>query len=405
MATPSSRDDDILGPSTPDAEDSAWGLDPYDDAGLDASGDAELGEFFEKAHGTNSHGGRYEQVSALSALSAQMDSYRPLPPEEQARRIAAYNTGLLAAAELEAGGRMSRRRRAELEQQAAAMEAAQTELVGSMFRLVLVIARELAGRRYGRERSLDMLPDLVAAANLALVEAVGTFDPSRGPAFSVYAGRVVRQQVRSSLSHTRLINVPVSWLRLRRLATTLLPELTSALGRPPLVSEIQDALRKQSMEWAAKRLTPEQLKLPEAQRQRLMHAKLRKQGTFGAIDNYEEVMMATQPFSNLDAPLTSDGSATLGDMLTGDGGGETFDAVELDALRTSLFTALAELPERDREIVLYRFGFADGEQWTYARLAPRYGISAERVRQIERAALDRLRGPGFEMLDGFLPGT
>ena len=398
MATPSSHDE----PLHPDlvAPTGALGEDPFADAGLDDSEDAELVELMSRVKGYDSG---HEKVSSLSALSAQLDRYRPLPPPEQDRLVAIYNNGMVSAAELAAGGRVSGRRRSHLEQLVRDGDEAQTELIGSMFRLVLVISRELASRRYGRERSLDMLPDLVGAANLSLVEAVAKYDPDRGPAFSVYAGRVVRERVRAALTNTGLINIPTSWLRVRRLATIIVPELTMKFGRSPDIEEIQDALREQSMAWAADHLTDAQKKLPVDQRIELMKAKLVKQGMIGAIDRYEEVMTTTQAMWNLDAPVGSDGSARLGDLVADTSSDTMFDPAELDALRTNLFHALSSLPDRDREIVLFRFGFVDGEQWTYAKLAPRYKISAERVRQIERAALDRLRGPGFEMLDGFLP--
>lgn len=380
-----------------------WVDDPFADPGLDDSGDEQLAELFAKAN-TAAAGNRHH-LSALSALSAQMDGYRPLSPAEQAERIAAYNDGLAAAARLAAGGRMSGSARDRLERAVDAGERAQTELVGSMFRLVLVIARELASNRYGRERSLDVLPDIVADANLALVEAVSKYDPGRGPAFSVYAGRVIRERVRASLGKSGLIDIPASWLRVRRLATTLAPELTVKLGRAPSTEEMQAGLRAQCMAWAADHLTDDQQSLPEPVRVELMKAKLTKQGMLGAIERYDEVMQATQQLWNLDAPLTSDGGTTLGDVVADAGSDATFDAVELSQLRDALLAALASLPERDREIVLYRFGFADGEVWTYAKLAPRYDISAERVRQIERAVLGKLRGPGFEALSSYLPSS
>lgn len=377
-------------------------LDLFADPGLDDAGDSELAEFFQRA---NSEGSGRERVSALSALSAQMDSYRPLPPAEQAIRIAAYNDGLAAQAALDTRTRIGERKRRQLLEQVQAGEVAQTELIGSMFRLVLVIARELAGRRYGHERSLALIPDLVADANVTLVEAVSKFDPDRGPSFSLYAGRVIRERIRAALTKTGLIEVPTSWLRVRSIATTLGPELEDRFGRPATTAEMQDGLRERSMQWAERHLTEAQLKLPVAEQRAIKQAKLVKQGMMGAIDRYEEVMIITQQLGNLDAPVGDDGSTRLMDLV-GDGPtDETFDAVELTELRNSLMGALAGLPERDRDIVLYRFGFKDGEVWTYAKIAPLYSISPERVRQIERGALQKLRGPGLELLSGFLDGT
>lgn len=364
--------------------------------------DDEIASYIVRAAGT-ARGGNREMLSSLSALSQQMERYRPLTPAEQTECLRVYNSGLEASATLIAGRRLSGRRRQELTRTAQLGEDAQMELVGSMFRLVLVIARELAGNRYGRERSLDMLSDLVADANLALVEAVASFDPNRGPAFNMYAGRVIRERIRGSLTKVSQLGIPASWLRVKRLATTLAPELATELGRQPSTEEMQSALKVQCMRWAANRLTDSQAKLPDAERHALMEQKLVKQGMFGAIDRYEEVMVATRQIDSLDAPIGDSDGASYSDHLAEQESSDMFDSVELGQLRESLMAALLSLPERDREIVLYRFGFMDGEAWTYAKLAPRYSISAERVRQIERNVLAKLRGPGFDGLSGFLP--
>lgn len=376
--------------------------DAFADPGLDDSGDQELAELFAAAEAL-SHNERHE-LSALSALSAQMNRYPVLNAEQQNDRIKTYNDGLAAGAELATGKVTSKRKVAALERAAADGEQAQTELIGSMFRLVLVITRELAGKRYGLGRNLAELPDLVGEANAALVEAITGFDPSRGPSFSVYSGRRVRERVRAVLADDSPMKVPASWTRLRRLAITLAPDLSSQLGRHPTIEEMQDGLRAQCMAWAADHLTDAQRKLPAEVQQELMKAKLVKQGMLGAIDRYEEVMVATQQMWNLDAPVGADGSTRLADMVADAPKDETYDRVELDQLRAALMEALSGLSDRDREIVLYRFGFADGEVWTYAKLAPRYDISAERIRQIERSVLAKLRGPGFDNLADFLPG-
>lgn len=401
------------------ADGSLWGLDKDPgvidpealDGVLDEFGNAEQEDGDEEIEGflakvTSGHGGGHrEMLSALSALSQQMERYRPLSVPEQVSCMLTYNAGLEARAALTTRRRLSARKRAELERVARVGDDAQMELVGSMFRLVLVIARELASNRYGRERSLDMLSDLVADANLALVEAVAGFDPGRGPAFNMYAGRVIRERIRGALTKVSPLGIPASWLRVKRLATTLAPELAAGLGRQPTVEEMQAALRVQCLRWAGNRLTDAQGKLPEDERLALMEQKLVKQGMFGAIDRYEEVMVATRQIDSIDAPIGDADGARYSEILSETDSGDTFDSLELGQLREALMAALASIPDRDREIVLYRFGFMDGEVWTYARLAPQYNISAERVRQIERNVLGKMRGPGFDALGGFLPSS
>lgn len=404
------RDRDLgadLGGELPEDLEAAFGAEEDEPAGAGAvawtgrtSGgddDAEIARYVARANASAGN----EALSALSALSHQMSSYRPLTPPEQQAALDAYRNGLLARAEL--AGRVAGRRRPALESTARRGERAHAELVGSMFRLVLLIARENAADRYGRERALDMLADLVAEANLALVEAVDSYDEAKCPTFAIYAGRVVRDRVRMCLSKSGPVGLAPSWLRLKRIATVLAPEVAAKLGRTPTTAEMQAELRIVCMKWARDRLTDVQRQLPEPQQLGLMESKLRKQGMLGAIEKFEEVMVATQQVASLDSPVGDDGGARLGDLIPGRADAATFEPVELDELRRDLMAALEAMPPRDREIVLYRFGFIDGEQWTYAKLAPRYSVSAERIRQIERNVLTKLRGPGFGGLSAHLP--
>lgn len=364
----------------------------------DSAGDAEIAGYVARANADN---GR-EHLTALSALSQQMARYKTLTPDEQAERLAAYHAGCAAANLLSAGGLNARTERAA-QARVLAGQSAQTELIASMFRLVLIIAREIAADRYGRQKALDILSDLVAEANLALVEAVTTYDPAKCPTFSIYAGRVIRDRVRMSLQKASPVGVAPSWLRLKRIYTVLRPEIEMKLGRNPSEEEMQAELRVVCMRWAADRLTDEQKRLPEVERAVLMESKLRKQGMLGAIDRLPEVLAATHQVGSLDSPLGEDGGSTLGDLLPNAPASGDFDTVEHAELRRDLMHALGTLPEREQQIVLHRFGFIDGEAWTYARLAPMYGVSAERIRQIERNVLTKLRSPAFAGLDTHLP--
>lgn len=356
-----------------------------------------LVELVNRAHSSS---GR-EHLSALSALSQQLSAYPPLDPESQAERMAVYNRGVAAAQALAQGldGRQARAAHLAVSQG----QRAQTELLGSMYRLALIICQELAAERYGRERMLDMLPDLVSEANIAVVEAIGTYDPARSPSFSLYAGRVMRDRVRMTLQKSNTVGVAPSWLRLKRIYTVLRPEIEMKLGRTPTEAEMQDELRVVCMRWASDRLTPEQQQLPQPQRIELMTSKLKKQGMLGAIDRLSEVLSATQHTTSLDAPIGDGEGARLGDVLAQPESDSAYDAVEHDELRRDLMAALSTLTEREQQIVLYKYGFMDGEQWTYAKLAPQFGVSAERIRQIERNVLGKLRGPTFSNLSPHLP--
>lgn len=380
--------------------DEAFGADAdaeYAAIATDAEEDAEIARLVVRAQATS---GR-ESLSALSALSQQMGGFRPLDPGGQAERLRVYRAGAQASAALARGDGSAAAQR-DWQQLVRRGQWAQTELVGSMYRLVLIIARELAAERYGREKALDMLPDLVSEANVAVVEAITTFDEERCPTFSIYAGRVIRDKVRMSLQKSASVGVAPSWLRLKRIYTVLRPEVEMRLGRTPTAPDMQAALRVVCMKWAADRLTAEQQQLGEAARIDLMEQKLKKQGMLGAIDRLAEVLAATQQVSSLDAPVGDDMGTSLGDLLPQQGGTGAFEAVEHAELHSDLMSALRTLTDREQQIMLHRFGFADGEQWTYAKLAPMYGVSPERIRQIERNVLGKLRGPAFGHLGSHL---
>lgn len=362
-------------------------LDPRDDR--ESLADAEIASYVTRAQ---AQARAYERLPALSAFQKQMERYPQLSPLAQNELAADYQAGVAARAELASGrlrGAPERRARAKVRRGEYAIE----HLIGSNFKLVHLICRENAEDRFGRERANELLPDLVAEANLALTEAAGSFDPARCPTFPTYAARVVRDRVRMVLSRDSAVKLAPSWTRLKRIASVRIPQLSAELGRRPTKAEIQADLLERCLEWAEGKLTDEQRSLPPAQRHDIKLAKLRKQGMLGAIEALDDVLVATQSVTSLSAPVGADGSATVGDLIAADSDDATFDSVELSELRESLAAALATLKDRDREIVLYRYGFVDGECWTYAKIATRYGVTAERVRQIERSVITRLAVP------------
>lgn len=347
-----------------------------------------------------------EHLSALSALSQSMAGYPPLPPDEQLKRLRLYRQGLAAQEKLDSGrlkGRHERAARAEV----LAGRQAQTELVGSMYRLVLLICQEQATMRYGRERMLTMLPDLVSEGNTAVLTAISSFDPDRSdraPAFSKYAGRVIRDWVRGLVHKGDQVGVPVSWSRLKRLYVARYPEVEVELGRAPTEAEMQEELRIICFRWERSRLSAADKQLSEADQNVIIEQKLRKQGMLGGIEKLGQLLTATASTSSLDSPVGDDDGATLGDMLPEETSDSPYDAVEHQELHNDLMAALSTFTERERQIVLHKYGFVDGEQWTYAKLAPMFNVSPERIRQIERSVLQKLGGTSFDRLAPHLPG-
>ncbi len=378
-------------------------LDDFDDNDLELDDlEEELPE--ERVQPTTGSGGNRE-LTALSAFQRSADRYPQLTPAAQLSLAERYREGEAARGRLSAE-RLGKREREKLEQLVAEAERAMEHLCASCWRLAWLIVREQAERRFGRDKATDLLPDLMQEANGALVQAVRDFDPARTPNFHTYAAQVVRNHTRMVLGRDGYLRLAPAWVRVKRITAARLPELTTELGRTPTKEELQQSLLDYCLKWADQRLTPEQQKLPEPQKLDLRMAKLRKQGMLGAIRDIDDVIAAAQTPVSLDAPVGAEGSASLGDLIPGQSGGDLFDSVELNELRRAISRSLESLTERERDVIVRRFGLDGGDTWTCAMLGERYGVSSERIRQVERAALAKLASPHgqFASLSSFLPG-
>ena len=341
-------------------------------------------------------------TTALSSWTRNMEKYPQLSQAALGELAADYQKGRAADLELAQPGKRGVRETRRLTEISERGKYAIEYLTASNWKLVTLIAREKAVERWGKERAVAVLPDLVGEANIALVEAAQAFNPNAGPSFSTYAARVIRDRMLMMLTREHPVRLPPSWNRLKRLASVRGPMLASELGRPPTRAELEEALLIQCMEWAYNKLSPEQLKLPKKERQRLQMERLRKQGMLGAIEHLDEVLLYTQGMTALDAPLGEEGG-TLLDVLSDDSDSDLGSGIEHEELKAAIAEVLASLPDRDREIILYRYGFYDNDPWPYQKISEKYGVSAERIRQIERAAITRLSAPGIgEHLAAFL---
>jgi len=343
---------------------------------------------------------RRGSVGNLSSFQRSADRFPPLSGEQQLQLVARHRE-ILGKIE-RAGGRGRERNRVSALQREA--DGIVEHLCASCWRLAWVIVREQAEERFGRDRASEMLPDLLSEANLALVKAVLEFDPTRTPKFATYAARVMRDHTRAVLSRDGYMKLAPSWSRVKRLASTRLPEMTHELGRRPSIEELQADLLERCVDWALDHLTDSQKRLGMTQRRKLAMAKLRKQGMLGAIRDIEDVLIASQTMISLDTPLGDDSSMTLGDGIVAGTGDDGFMQVEQDELHQVIMSALGSLNEREREIVLLRYGFNGGEGETYSTIAEKFGVSSERIRQIERGALEKLADPanGFAGLASYL---
>jgi RNA polymerase primary sigma factor len=239
-------------------------------------------------------------------------------------------------------------------------EAARRKLTESNLRLVVSIAR-----RY-TEWGVP-LGDLIAEGNFGLMRAVEKFDYRRGFRFSTYATWWIRQAVaRGAASQSRVIRLPVNVSdAVSKLSRTSL-QLTQELGRKPTSAEVAQATG----------LTAVQV---------------------GDLER------ASQPAISLEQPLGAEGDLLVGEVIEDSSLAEPEESATREALRERIRAILDELPPRERRVLQMRYGIGSNSDATLAEIGAELGLTRERVRQIERETLRKLRDEGrLDTLRDFL---
>ena len=225
---------------------------------------------------------------------------------------------------------------------------AKERMINANLRLVVSLAKRFRGYE------LTLL-DLVQEGVLGLVRATEKFDWRRGYKFSTYATFWIRQAIQRGLAnHGRAIRIPVHIGQRERSILRAERDLSLRLGRVPSDEEIAGEAY---------------LSLPEVR----------------------ETRVISRAVTSLDRPVGENGSAGLGDLIPSDER-SPFDEVERGLREQAVHSALERLPEREREVIRLRFGMDGSGPTPLRETGRRLGVSPERVRRIERDALDRLAG-------------
>ena len=228
------------------------------------------------------------------------------------------------------------------------VESARKRMIESNLRLVVKIARRYANR------GLSFL-DLIEEGNLGLIHAVEKFDPERGFRFSTYATWWIRQTIeRALMSQTRTVRLPVHIVKELNLYLRAARELSQKLDHEPSAEEIANLLDK-------------------------------------PISTVEQMLGLTEKVTSIDSTFANDNDKSLLDTLSDPQTPEPADAIQTSELNHSLEHWLEQLPERQREVLMRRFGLAGFEAATLETVGEQIGLTRERVRQIQVDALRRLR--------------
>jgi RNA polymerase primary sigma factor len=281
-----------------------------------------------------------KQIGKVPLLNAEQEV-------ELAKRIEA---GLFAEEKLADSGGLRPDARLDLEWIAEDGRRAKNHLLEANLRLVVSLAKRYTGRGM-------LFLDLIQEGNLGLIRAVEKFDYTKGYKFSTYATWWIRQAItRAMADQARTIRIPVHMVEVINKLARVQRQMLQDLGREPTPEELAVELD----------MTPE--KVIEVQK------------------------YGREPIS-LHTPLGEDGDSEFGDLIEDSEAIQPGEAVSFTLLQEQLHSVLDTLSEREAGVVSMRFGLTDGQPKTLDEIGKVYGVTRERIRQIESKTMSKLRHP------------
>jgi RNA polymerase primary sigma factor len=273
-----------------------------------------------------------------------------LTAEEEVDLAKRIEAGLFAEHKLEQEKRLTKQLRADLEAVAEDGRRAKAHMLEANLRLVVSVAKKYS------DRGLSLL-DVVQEGNLGLIRAVEKFDYSKGYKFSTYAMWWIRQAIQRGFADSaRTIRLPVHVLEMLSKLSRVERDMHQRLGREPTPEELAVELDR----------TPDQI---------------------------EELLRTSRQPISLDSTIGEDGETSIGDLIEDVDAPEAGELVDRQLMADQLRDALSALTPREATIMSMRFGLYDGNPHTLDEIGKALGLTRERIRQLEKQSLSKLRHP------------